>query len=302
MQKRTRSFMAVLAISAVILAGCSQPKVLEKLPLIGTKVDPQAELVTAFGPIDQRINLGGGQVLLSPAKSGGRALAYATQTNGHWQLSGPAQMITENADTAKLTLDGNVAVVSTLKEGKDQLAPAPQFAGYEVGATGLTNIDYYERKAPAAPSKVGHAILVNKRLNVLYHYQDGKLIKAYRVATGHDNEGTQPTWDDFKTNLFTPEGTFTLTNFVTNPPFNALKPGDASFAGGGTGNPLGTRWMGFVAIPNDSAWIYGIHGTSHPESIGTWASDGCIRMFTAQAEELFALIKGKNATLQVVHQ
>jgi L,D-transpeptidase ErfK/SrfK len=32
---------------------------------------------------------------------------------------------------------------------------------------------------------------------------------------------------------------------------------------------------------------YGIHGTNNPPSIGTAASNGCIRMFNKDVEELF---------------
>lgn len=49
---------------------------------------------------------------------------------------------------------------------------------------------------------------------------------------------------------------------------------------------LGTRWMG-LNIPYGR---YGIHGTNQPGSIGTFASQGCIRMHNAHVEEIFSLV------------
>jgi len=49
------------------------------------------------------------------------------------------------------------------------------------------------------------------------------------------------------------------------------------------GSGFGSRWMGL-----DIPWgIYGIHGTDNPGSIGSYASQGCIRMFNHDVEELY---------------
>lgn len=46
---------------------------------------------------------------------------------------------------------------------------------------------------------------------------------------------------------------------------------------------FGGRWLG-LNVP----WgIYGIHGTSRPSSIGSYASHGCIRMFNSDVKELY---------------
>lgn len=92
---------------------------------------------------------------------------------------------------------------------------------------------------------------INISAKTLSVYQNGVLIKEYPVATGKD---TTPT----------PTGTFTVINKQLNP-----------------GGPYGTRWLGL------SIKGYGIHGTNAPESIGTAASNGCIRMFNSDIEELF---------------
>lgn len=53
------------------------------------------------------------------------------------------------------------------------------------------------------------------------------------------------------------------------------------------GGILGTRWMG-LDIPDGP---YGIHGTNNPASIGKEISNGCIRMYNQDVEELFNMVK-----------
>lgn len=163
----------------------------------------------------------------------------------------------------------------------------PQYAAVALQPPGLTVLDYYALTAPPAPVRQGPALLVNKRLNVLYLYRDGALVRTYRVATGAQTTGPAPSWQDYATNFFTPEGQFTIDLKQVNPPYY----GDSNHPpapGAAPENPLGTRWLGFRVLgPDDPATIWGIHGTNDPASIGSWASDGCIRMRTPEVEELF---------------
>jgi lipoprotein-anchoring transpeptidase ErfK/SrfK len=98
-------------------------------------------------------------------------------------------------------------------------------------------------------------------------FADGKLVRIYRVAVG-------------KTSTPSPVGEFKIVNRVSNPTY--YHKGQVIAAG--TGNPVGTRWMGL------SAKGYGIHGTNQPNSIGKAASTGCIRMSKLDLEELFAIV------------
>jgi LysM repeat protein len=102
---------------------------------------------------------------------------------------------------------------------------------------------------PVAPTPIG--ITISIRAKTLTLYKNGRLFKAYPVATG-------------KLNTPTPTGSFTIKNKQVNP-----------------GGPFGTRWMG-LSQPH-----YGIHGTNVPASIGTAASNGCVRMFNNDVEDLF---------------
>ncbi|WHH61656.1 L,D-transpeptidase [Petroclostridium sp. X23] len=102
---------------------------------------------------------------------------------------------------------------------------------------------------PVAPSPV--RIEVNKNAFRLTLYRNGNIFKTYPVAIG-------------KPDTPTPEGTFSIVNKQVNP-----------------GGPFGTRWMG-LSKPH-----YGIHGTSAPSSIGKMESNGCIRMYNSDVNELF---------------
>ena len=60
-----------------------------------------------------------------------------------------------------------------------------------------------------------------------------------------------------------------------------------SIPGGTPGNPLGKYWIGFWT--DGKNWI-GFHGTPNPETVGTAASHGCLRMYNKDIEELFKVV------------
>ena len=94
---------------------------------------------------------------------------------------------------------------------------------------------------------------------------------SYRVGLGKENR--------------TPSGEFIVEVKQKEPTWyrdgRAIPFGDAE-------NILGTRWMGFENSPG--AMGYGIHGTAHPESVGSDESMGCVRMRNEEVEELFELV------------
>ncbi len=91
----------------------------------------------------------------------------------------------------------------------------------------------------------------------LHLVNGSKIIKTFPIAVG-------------KPQTPTPTGTYQIINKIVNP-----------------GGILGTRWMG-LDIPNGP---YGIHGTFRPDSIGRAVSNGCIRMYNNNVEELFRLVR-----------
>ncbi|MBW4648473.1 MAG: L,D-transpeptidase [Kastovskya adunca ATA6-11-RM4] len=101
-------------------------------------------------------------------------------------------------------------------------------------------------------------------------YQGTTPIKSYPVAVG------RPGWE-------TPTGNFQVRQMLRNPTW--IHPWtDKAIPGGDPKNPLGRYWIGFWTDGNN--WI-GFHGTPNPETVGTAASHGCVRMYNKDIEELF---------------
>ncbi|MDD5225970.1 MAG: L,D-transpeptidase family protein [Candidatus Omnitrophica bacterium] len=140
---------------------------------------------------------------------------------------------------------------------------------------GLKSDNIYPRmklKIHTAP----FSIQVDKSKNILVLYSNGEAVKKYSVATGKKN--------------CTPVGEFKITDKLVHPTW--FKTG-AILPPGSPENALGTRWMGFDKP------AYGIHGTIEPKSIGTQASEGCIRMLNEDVEELYSLVPvGTKVTIQ----
>jgi len=117
---------------------------------------------------------------------------------------------------------------------------------------------------------VDFSIVVDLSDNTLTLLNHGKFFKKYRVRTG-------------KFEGLTPTGRFTIRTKLKNPQWEDPTTGKI-YPPGHPENELGTRWLGF-----NRAGL-GIHGTIHPESIGKYASRGCIGMLKDDVEELFDLV------------
>jgi L,D-transpeptidase catalytic domain len=131
------------------------------------------------------------------------------------------------------------------------------------------------RRPTVTRSNFGAVIVIRRGSRRLYLYDGMAHWRTFRIAVG------MPAYP-------TPVGRFTIATKERNPTWN---PPDSDWARGlgpvppGPGNPLGTRWMGL------SAYGYGIHGTPSPETIGTAASHGCIRMYIRESEWLFERVR-----------
>ncbi len=108
----------------------------------------------------------------------------------------------------------------------------------------------------------------------LFLYQDGVKIRVYPVAIG---SSVSPT----------PVGEAKIASRVYYPTYYPRDWGKKGLSPvlPGPDNPVGTRWLG-LSLPN-----YGIHGTNNPGSIGKAVSEGCIRMFNEDVEELFEMVR-----------
>ncbi|GAE34499.1 triple tyrosine motif-containing protein [Halalkalibacter akibai] len=121
---------------------------------------------------------------------------------------------------------------------------------------------------PTFANSSNQLIIINKASNQLAYYNNGKIVKTFKVATGRQSG-------------YTPEGTFKIVNKIKNRPYYK-----ANIAGGATNNPLGDRWLGLNARGTNGT-TYAIHGNNNANSIGTYASAGCVRMHNDEIRWLF---------------
>jgi len=99
----------------------------------------------------------------------------------------------------------------------------------------------------------GSHISINLATRRLSYFEGDRQVNVYPVGVG-------------KPSTPTPTGSYVVIEKIMYP-----------------GGMLGTRWMG-LSIPGGN---YGIHGTNNPPSIGGYVSNGCIRMYNHDVEELF---------------
>jgi len=169
-----------------------------------------------------------------------------------WQLSG----LPDTAHTLTIRVTGTKSEASSgtlvVLDGFDIIADA---AGGVAQIHDLTVRHRYPWR---------HYIVVDKSEFRLYWYRDGRLVKTYPVAHGR--------------NGYTPAAIWRIdSKYITDP-----------------GSVYGPRKMRLYRQTKraDGTYTYVytrylIHGTNNPASIGTMASNGCIRMYNADVLELY---------------
>lgn len=118
------------------------------------------------------------------------------------------------------------------------------------------------------PTDQAHTI-VDLSARWLFYMHGSEVVAAWPIAIGREGEETTP-------------GSYMVGEKAPEPPW--YPPGRV-VPYGDPENPLGTRWIG---LENSNG--LGIHGTWEPGTIGTMASDGCVRMRNQSVEELFEII------------
>jgi hypothetical protein len=124
----------------------------------------------------------------------------------------------------------------------------------------------------AQASSTGQFIIINKSTNQLAFFDNGKLVKTFKVGTGRSMS-------------YTPEGTFSIVNKIKNRPYYKK-----NIPGGSPNNPLGDRWLGLNARGTYGT-TYAIHGNNNSSSIGKYVSSGCVRMYNEDVRWLFDRVK-----------
>lgn len=115
------------------------------------------------------------------------------------------------------------------------------------------------------------AVVDQDRMTLTIHAY-GYFVRQFPIGIGRDGA--------------TPVGTFLVVDKLANPTYYGP---DGVIAENDPGNPLGERWL---AINDEVGTLsgYGIHGTNEPESIGKAESRGCIRLGTADVEQVYDLL------------
>jgi len=84
----------------------------------------------------------------------------------------------------------------------------------------------------------------------------------------------------------TPTGEFQVIQMVRDPSW--MNPFTQEVIDGGhPRNPLGRFWIGFWT--DGTNWV-GMHGTPNPETVGTAASHGCVRLYNEDIQALFSQV------------
>ena len=138
-----------------------------------------------------------------------------------------------------------------------------------------------EESARPAAAPAGTSILIKKSEFRLYLFEDGNVIRSFPVALGK-NAGQKRVSGDMKT----PDGSFPIDEVIDSSDWT-------HDFGDGKGEIEGAYGPYFISLDTSElsggAWDgIGIHGTHDPASIGTRASEGCIRMHNG---DLLALKK-----------
>ncbi|WBW50305.1 L,D-transpeptidase family protein [Peptoniphilus equinus] len=119
-----------------------------------------------------------------------------------------------------------------------------------------------------AKPTTGDWIVINKSKKILTYYRGDKPLYKFPVTLGTSETPT-------------PSAKATIVNKHKNPAWGGMGGKYTPAAADDPNNPLGERWMG-LNIPGMSG--YGIHGNIKPHQIGTYSSNGCIRMFNYDIE------------------
>lgn len=137
-----------------------------------------------------------------------------------------------------------------------------------IGMTSILVASSLMNSAAVAES-ADRKIVINLASRSLALYEDNVRLRVYPVGVG-------------KYSTPSPVGYYSILTKEIDPPW--IDPDDPEHEiPSGPYNPIGYRWMQFHGN-------YGIHGTNKPSSIGSYVSNGCIRMYNEDVEELFDLV------------
>ena len=173
-----------------------------------------------------------------------------------------------NADEPTVQVTATAPAPSSADEAP---TPAPPVAAAAAEPTVAEPASAPPTPPPPTSVPISTSILIKKSAFRLYLLESGNVVQSWPIALGK-NEGQKRVSGDMKT----PDGSFPIDEIL-----------DASYwthdFGDGKGEIEGAYGPYFISLDTSNlsggAWDgIGIHGTHDPASIGTRASEDCIRM------------------------
>jgi len=123
------------------------------------------------------------------------------------------------------------------------------------------------------------SLVIDKRTMTLTVWRGGEAVACYGVATGR-HPGNKVAEGDMRT----PEGHFFISEIVDATEWT-------HDFGDGLGEVNGAYGPWFMRLDTPGHTGIGIHGTHQPQSIGTRASEGCIRLRNEDLAALYAMVR-----------
>ena len=192
-----------------------------------------------------------------------------------------------------------VACGTTQKKNQDQQTDEmeelwdEEFDGEDFGIEGEDVLDEESSETNGEvalngdPNKADHIVISKESMTLNLYDSDGGLIFSFPVAVGK-NYGNKEKIGDMKT----PEGEFSIVQIQDASAWtHDFKDGKGVIAG------CYGNW--FIRLKTPPHTGIGIHGTHAPESIGTRATEGCIRLNNADLDKLKPLVRvGMKVTIE----
>ena len=204
-------------------------------------------------------------------------------------IAGIASSFDREAQDASIDYSSGWVEIVDSRRGRE-VRQAPSVAALRealVSGTDEAELEVRAVEPEVTADAFRQVLLVHIGDNKLYLYEDGEIVREWKVATG------QPEY-------MTPSGLFEVTEKRYLPTW--VNPAPTTWGASmpasippGPGNPLGLRAI------NWSAPAIRFHGTSATYSLGYNASHGCVRMSNDDVIELYDLIEVGTPIVSIVH-
>lgn len=189
------------------------------------------------------------------------------------------QSLKVDAPPSKVTIPGGEA---TEVHGGE---PSP--LAWLIMSTGLMEVPKPASLLAPLPPPHPTGIVVDLDWNTLYYYEEGQLRLTVPVSTGKFRQAPAISAANYIENHMTPRGEFKVDLLQAE----GMAIPSQDLPAGHPLNPYGSRWIGFSVLAGDHSSVWGIHGTTNPELIGRWTTNGTIALRNEDVEALFQRVK-----------